>query len=234
MTTTVEQNAFTPTEGEGVVAAGATAPLYDKMTKVMAQMGWIEKTGYNSFHKYKYVEESAIVDKVRKAMVDAGLAMTMDVGEFSINGDVAIARVYFTIACTTTGAKMTGSIVAEGQDKGDKKFPKLYASATKYFLMKTFLIPSGDDPEGDISTDKQNYGAGAEKKGGNYKPSKKDLENQVNALVFQLTQKGYQGTYVYQICRTELGKEFEQLTDLSTAELQKLNTKLQTELNNIS
>lgn len=233
MTTTLEQNAFMP-ETETIATNQSMTPIYEKMVKVMSKMGWIEKSGYNSFHKYKYVEESAIVDKVRKAMVEVGLAIKMDVGDFTINGDVAIARVTFTIACTTTGATLTGSIVAEGQDKGDKKFPKLYASATKYFLMKTFLIPSGDDPEGDISTDKAAYGANNANKRNNQKPTKKDLENQVNSLVMQLTQKGYQGNYVYQICQTEIGKEFANLSDLSTAELQTLSTKLQTELNNIA
>lgn len=210
------------------------APLYNKMQVVMSQMGWIEKSGYNSFHKYNYVEESAIVNKVRKAMVEAGLALTMDVGEFSINGDVAVARVYFTIACTTTGAKITGSIVAEGHDKGDKKFPKLYASATKYFLMKTFLIPSGDDPEGDISTDKATHGQPNNKPSNGGKPTKQQLESQSNALVMQLTQKGYDGNYVYQLCKTELNKDFANLSDLTASELQQLNTMLNNELNKVA
>ena len=81
----------------------ANTSLFTKMSKVMGKMGWIEKTGYNAFHKYNYVEESAIVDRVRNAMVEEGLVLTMDVGDFTINGDIAVARVHFTIACNSTG-----------------------------------------------------------------------------------------------------------------------------------
>jgi hypothetical protein len=39
--------------------------------------------------------------------------------------------------------------VGEGQDAGDKAVYKAMTGALKYCLLKTFLIPTGDDPERD-------------------------------------------------------------------------------------
>ena len=134
------------------------ATLYQKIAKVMGKVERVPKNGYNSFHKYKYVQESDLVDHVRKFMVEDGLVLFNNVREYEVNGEIAIATIEFTLCCTDTGESVTSTVVAEGQDKGDKKFYKAMAGATKYYLMKTFLIPTGDDPEADIQTDQQAYG----------------------------------------------------------------------------
>lgn len=38
-------------------------------------------------------------------------------------------------------------MIGEGMDTGDKAIYKAITGAQKYVLMKTFLIPTGDDPE---------------------------------------------------------------------------------------
>lgn len=113
----------------------------------MAKVERVPKNGYNSFHKYNFVQESDLVDHVRKFMVDEGLVVYNSVKEYEVKGDIAVVSVDIHLCDTETGESISSVFVAEGQDKGDKKFPKAYASATKYFLMKTFLIPTGDDPE---------------------------------------------------------------------------------------
>src|SRR5574340_328981 len=40
-------------------------------------------------------------------------------------------------------------VIGEGQDRGDKATYKAMTGATKYALLKLFLIPTGDDPEKD-------------------------------------------------------------------------------------
>ena len=42
-----------------------------------------------------------------------------------------------------------------GDDGADKGLYKAYTGAVKYFLMKTFLIPTGDDPEADTKADER-------------------------------------------------------------------------------
>jgi hypothetical protein len=47
-------------------------------------------------------------------------------------------------------------MIGEGQDAGDKGPYKAMTGAQKYALMKTFMIPTGDDPEADEDVDKRN------------------------------------------------------------------------------
>lgn len=135
------------------------AKLYQKICKVMGKVERVPKTGYNAFHKYKYVTESDLIESVRKFMAEEGLVLFNSVRDFEIKGEIATVTIDFTLACTETGETITTILVGQGQDKTDKAFYKAYAGATKYFLMKTFLIPTGDDPEADNSSDRQPYQA---------------------------------------------------------------------------
>lgn len=134
------------------------ATLYKKIAKVMSKVERVPKNGYNSFHKYQYVTESDLVESARKLMVEEGLVLFNNVREYEVTGEIATVTIDFTLCCTDSGESVTTSIVAEGQDKGDKKFYKAMAGGTKYYLMKTFLIPTGDDPEADTTTDQKAYG----------------------------------------------------------------------------
>lgn len=211
--------------------------LYQKVLKIMSKVDWVKKTGYNSFHKYNYVTESDIVEYCRKLLVEEGLVMFNNVVEYQVNGDIATVVIEYTLCDVDSGESLTSRIVGQGQDKGDKAFYKAYAGATKYFLMKTFLIPTGDDPEGDIRTDKEVYGKDNGKKapaGGSGKQSKVQLENQINSLLMQLTQNGYQGSYVYQMCKTQIGKDFNQLSELAETELISIRDLLSNEIQKVT
>lgn len=135
------------------------AKLYQKIAKVMGKVERVPKNGYNSFHKYQYVTESDLIESVRKFMAEEGLVLFNSVREHEVKGEIATVTIDFTLACTETGETITTQLVGQGQDKTDKAFYKAYAGATKYFLMKTFLIPTGDDPEADTSTDRTAYQA---------------------------------------------------------------------------
>jgi hypothetical protein len=132
------------------------AKLFQKIANVMGKVERVPKNGYNNFHKYKYVTESDLIESVRKFMSEEGLIIFNNVKSYEVNGEIATVTIEFTLACTETGETINSVMVGQGQDKGDKAFYKAYAGATKYFLMKTFLIPTGDDPEADHSTDEQN------------------------------------------------------------------------------
>ena len=59
---------------------------------------------------------------------------------------------------TSTGALETTDWVyfmGYGDDTGDKGYNKAETSAVKYFLMKTFMVATGNDPEGDKSVDER-------------------------------------------------------------------------------
>lgn len=130
--------------------------IFTKIAKVMSEVSRVPKNGYNSFHKYNYATESDLTESIRSLLFDAKLAFFSSVLEQDRNGEFTKVKMEFTLADTETGETIKSVYWGEGQDKGDKGLYKAYTGATKYFLMKTFLIPTGDDPEGDTGTDERN------------------------------------------------------------------------------
>lgn len=140
------------------------ATLYRKIAAVTAAVSRIPKNGENTFHRYKYATESDITDGLRALLAENGLAfLPPSVIEWqrdeTIDNPKVGARtrvhVQFAIGCTDTGELFTSSLWGEGADTGDKGFYKAYTGAVKYFLMKTFLIATGDDPDDDSKAPQQ-------------------------------------------------------------------------------
>ena len=144
------------------IASSSTnqARLFAKVAAVMAEVERIPKNGKNSFHNYRYATESDILDGVRPILARQGLALFIDVINSSwrdgpvgrdekASAPIVTVEMRFTLGCAETGATMTTTLMAEGQDGGDKGYYKAYTGGLKYWLSKTFLISSGDDPEQD-------------------------------------------------------------------------------------
>lgn len=134
------------------------ALLYRKLSEVTAAVGRIPKNGRNTFHNYSYATESDITDGLRALLLDHKLAFlppTVIAWERDATtdnpktGPRTRVLLQFELACTESGEVYTSQLWGEGQDNGDKGFYKAYTGAVKYFLMKTFLIATGDDSEQD-------------------------------------------------------------------------------------
>src|SRR5699024_2079991 len=139
--------------------------LVKKLAKVMDQVKYIEKKGYNKFHKYHYATESDVSEKVREVLAENDVIMLPDVVEHETREHInqrgnkeyiATVTVKFTIIDGETGEQLSIHGIGEGQDAGDKAVYKAITGATKYALMKTFMIPTGDDPEADSGVDERN------------------------------------------------------------------------------
>ena len=136
------------------------AILYKKIAAVTAAVSRIPKNGFNSFHRYKYATESDITDGLRELLTANGLAFlppsvlayertSTQKKDGSPGDDLTRVQMQFELGCADTGEVYSSIMWGEGQDSGDKGFYKAYTGAVKYFLMKTFLIATGDDPEQD-------------------------------------------------------------------------------------
>lgn len=149
----------TPNDMDLMTAAPTgRAALYRKIADVTAEIGRIPKNGRNSFHNYTYATESDITDALRDLLKTHGLAfLPPSVLEWQRDETVDNPKLgprtrvlmQFELACCDTGEVYTAQLWGEGQDNSDKGFYKAYTGAVKYFLMKTFLIATGDDPERD-------------------------------------------------------------------------------------
>lgn len=192
--------------------------IYPKMAKVMSQVSRVPKNGYNSFHKYNYATESDLTESIRPILLDAGLVFFSNVLEESRDGEFTKVKMEFTLADVETGETLKSTYWGEGQDKGDKGLYKAYTGATKYFLMKTFLIPTGDDPEGDATTDERNSKSNGSEQQGQSNQSDKPLatDKQLNLVKKLLkdvaAQTGKSDAEAYKILKDRFKKDMEWYT----------------------
>lgn len=139
--------------------------LVTKLAEVMKQVKYIQKTGYNSFHKYKYATEADVNEKVREELAKLNVIMIPSVKScinrthLTSSGKteyIVTVEVEFTFFDGDSEEKITLTSFGEGQDAGDKGVYKAITGAQKYALMKAFMIPTGDDPEADAGVDERN------------------------------------------------------------------------------
>lgn len=132
--------------------------IHSKILLVMEGMGNIAKDKKNSFHNYSYVSDEAIVTKLRIQLIKHGLVVlphqkscTMTTIKDAKGQDTFLTtlEVEYTLVDIHSKETIKSSSFGYGKDKEDKGVYKAATGAEKYFLLKTFLIPTGDDPEAD-------------------------------------------------------------------------------------
>lgn len=135
----------------------APLELAKKLCKIMGELHRIPKAGYNDFHKYAYVTEADVTDALRGLLADNGVMLFTNVEDATRQGEISTVWVSFTLMDIDSGEQWTSRYPGEGKDANDKGIPKAITAATKYFLLKAFMLSAGDDPEND--------GAGTNNKG---------------------------------------------------------------------
>lgn len=134
----------------------AEAVILRAMNAVMQEAGYVQKTGNNDFHGYRYATEADVLDRLRPAMVKHGLILIPSVQQVSSidqYGNTTVS-VHYTLA-HVSGAVWPQPIIAAGcgNDRsknggfGDKGLYKALTGANKYMLFKLFQIETGNDPE---------------------------------------------------------------------------------------
>lgn len=139
-----------------------TKTLARKLLDVMDEIEKLKKDGHNAFHNYDYVSETAVVEAVRQLLVNHGVfahptllwACQEQRTVKTKDGDKTNTHSFVTMKYTLINADDRDDFyesqwIGEGQDSGDKGYYKAYTGAQKYFIMKTFMIPTGDDSEND-------------------------------------------------------------------------------------
>ena len=121
--------------------------LAAKLVKVMSSVSRVKKNGYNSFQNYAYVTESDILDAVKVELEKQNVMILSSVINTTREGDLTTVTVQYLIIDGDTGETIEVNSVGQGADKQDKGSAKAMTMASKYFLMKNFMIPTGDDPE---------------------------------------------------------------------------------------
>jgi hypothetical protein len=162
---------MTNTDGTSALAIDpGRASLFSKMAKVMSLVNRVPKNGMNAFHKYKYATTDDVADIIREAMAEANLALFVEMGEpkqEAIEDDSSgktkrmirtTIQFFFTFACGDSGATRTSPWTGQVDDNSDKAINKCATSAEKYFLMKTFIVSAGDEPDADADKHREEVG----------------------------------------------------------------------------
>jgi|SRR5215470_5374698 len=130
--------------------------LTSKMINVMQEVNYIQKNGFNTFHRYKYATEADITSAFSEAFRKHKIFMFSTVLERNCSTYknkkneewfMVTVKIQITFVDAESGEQFTVEFYGDGTDPGDKAIYKALTGAQKYALMKTFLVSTGDDPE---------------------------------------------------------------------------------------
>ncbi len=134
----------------------AAATLYRKMAAVMGKVGRVEKKGAFKSEKinYSFAQAADVADAVREALAEVGIAFFASMvdcqQELTKNGATLTKLTFeYTFACADSGATRTCLWRGESIGYGDKGINQASTAAEKYFLLKTFIISTGDEVDPD-------------------------------------------------------------------------------------
>lgn len=135
-----------------------TGGLVTAINEVMREVKYLQKTGHNKFHNYKYASEADMKAALQPAMAKHGLALLPVAIEYSTVEVQKTAkgkeqyrtdmRVKFKML-HSSGESEIVEVVGCGIDGEDKGAYKAMTGAIKYALHTAFLVPTGEDPEED-------------------------------------------------------------------------------------
>lgn len=133
-----------------------TSNITKAILKVMSGVSFVQKAGKNEFHGYKYATEGDALAALRPHLIENELVIISDVIEHTSPDEFGntTVRVQYRIL-HSSGEEIVCHFVGCGNDRsskgaiGDKGVYKALTGANKYFLLKTFQLETGDDPERD-------------------------------------------------------------------------------------
>ena len=123
--------------------------LYKKILNVMEKVQHLEKDGKIAYGstKYNYVTEQKVTSTVRQALIEEGLViLPIAITPERVDNLTTILCCYKIIDIDTGQFEELVS-VGQGSDSQDKGSNKALTGAYKYLLLRTFAIPTGDDPD---------------------------------------------------------------------------------------
>lgn len=129
-----------------------------KLTKIMQACSYVQKTGYNDFHRYKYATAADVLEKTNESMVLNNVASIVmpELIEFrdvttakGATEHLATVRTTVTLIDNDSGETIELIGMGSGQDSSDKAVMKAQTAALKYAWMMSLNISTGDDPEAD-------------------------------------------------------------------------------------
>lgn len=121
--------------------------LVKKLAAIMKSVGRVPKRGFNDHFKYKFATEVDVTAALQQRLADANIMVLPEVVEVTKDGKLTTVKMLFTFHDGDSGEELALRWAGYGEDSSDKGIWKAITGALKYFLLKAFLVPTGDDPE---------------------------------------------------------------------------------------
>jgi hypothetical protein len=123
--------------------------LYQKISLVMQDVAYLNKDDKVEFGntKYKAISEEKVTQSVRAALIKHGLVILPIEQEHSRDGTLSTVNTKYKIVDIETGDFEIIVSSGTGADTQDKGVGKAMTYSYKYLLLRTFAIPTGEDPD---------------------------------------------------------------------------------------
>ena len=129
--------------------------LIGRMAAIMGEMKQLEKSGLNKFYGYKYVQDSDLLEPLRKIMAKYGVVCFSEVvaetrTEHSTKqGASTMTKLDMKMTLACEEGEREFAWIGYGDDAGEKGAYKAMTGGLKTFLMKQFGLSGDEDPERD-------------------------------------------------------------------------------------
>lgn len=123
--------------------------LYQKISAVMKDVAYLSKDDSIEFKstKYKAISEEKVTSAVREALIRHGLVIIPIEQAHSRADTLTTVDVKYKIVDVDTGQSEVLASSGTGADTQDKGVGKAMTYSYKYLLLRTFAIPTGEDPD---------------------------------------------------------------------------------------
>jgi hypothetical protein len=123
--------------------------IYQRLLRAQEAIKFLPKEGKHG-QLYKYAKEETALELIKPHLVAQGLAIFSTRTSVTHEGPLFLVDMKYTIINTDNpDEKIELEFTGAGFDSHspDKALYKAYTGCNKYFFFKTFLMPTGDDPE---------------------------------------------------------------------------------------
>ena len=167
---------------------GKRLTLYKKIHQVMNDVEYLQKDDKVSFGNtsYKAISEEKVTGAIRKSLLKHGLVIIPVEQEHSKEGNLSTVNVKYQITDIDSGEYIVAVSSGTGADTQDKGVGKAMTYAYKYLLLRTFAIPTGDDPD-KISSEELDFKAKQQAKKSNLLTNSKVISG--DDLPFEVVDK---------------------------------------------
>lgn len=128
--------------------------IHEKIMNIMKKVEYLAKDDKVEFGntKYKALSEEKVTNIMRKAMLEENIVVYPIEMTESRDGNITHVHVKYKMVDTTDNTSIEVVSCGDGYDSQDKGSGKAMTYAFKYMWLRTFAIPTGEDPD-KISSD---------------------------------------------------------------------------------